>query len=298
MSIKNVVIAGASGNLGPSILNTLIKSSSFNISVLSRQESTATFPSGVKVLKADYSSVDSLASALKGQDALISAVVPTAQQNLVDAAVAAGVKRFIPSEFGSNTADPELVKLIPVFASKVATVKYLESKGDSISYTAVITGAFFDWGLKVGFLGFDSQSKTATLIDGGKPTFSSTNLRQIGLAVIKVLEKPEETKNKYVYVSSFETTQGEILAAVEKITGEKWTVKNAGSKDLLKEGGEKLQKGDFSGVGQLIQAVAFGEGNLGDSRPAGLWNEKLGLEKESFEDSIKAGISGKLYGEN
>lgn len=97
-----------------------------------------------------------------------------------------------------------------------------------------------------------------------------------------------------MYVSGFQTSQNEILAAAGRITGEKWTVKNVSAKDHIAAGREKLQKGDFTGLGPLIQAVTFGDEPLGNLKPSGLWNERLGLRQESFEDSIKAGFSGKL----
>lgn len=289
----------AGGNLGPSVLNAFLESS-FNVTVLSREGSTSTFPSGVSVRKADYGSVDSLKAAFAGQDAVLSLVGSfglSEQQKLIDAAIAAGVKRFLPSEYGSNTADPRVLELVPIFGAKVGTVKYLKSKEDQISWSSIINGPFFDWGIKVGFLGFDSATKTATLIDEGKATFSTSNLRQIGRAAVKVLENPDLTKNQYIYVSSFETTQKDVLAAIERITGEKWTVKNITSKGLFESGNEKLKKGDYSGIPELIKGAAFGEGNLGDSTPAGLWNEKLGLEKEDYDESVKAALQGKLYGE-
>ncbi|KAF2258724.1 isoflavone reductase family protein-like protein CipA [Lojkania enalia] len=298
--IKNVVIIGAGGNLGPSILNVFLESSSFNVTVLSRQESKATFPAGVNVVKADYSSIDSLKSAFQGQDAVISLVAGSAigdQQKLIDGAIAAGVKRFLPSEYGSNTEDKRVIAAVPIFKGKVAVIDYLKSKESEISWTSVITGPFFDWCLKVGFLCINLPSKSATLIDEGKAKFSATNLHQIGLALIKILEKPSETKNKFVYISSFTTTQNDILAAAEKLTGEKFKVDHVSSKDLQASGSEKLGKGDFSGIAELIQASAFGAQELCDLTPAGLWNDKLGLEKESFEDSIKSVLNGKLVGE-
>jgi uncharacterized protein YbjT (DUF2867 family) len=250
----------------------------------------------VKVLYADYASQDSLTAAFKGQDAVLSFVGAqgfTEQQQLIDAAIGAGVKRFIPSEYGSNTCDERVLAQVPIFAPKVNTVKYLQSKEDQISWTTVITGAFFDWGLQVGFLGFDIASKTATLIDDGKPTWSTTTLAQIARAVVKILEKPDLTKNQYVYISSFQTSQRAILDAVEKITGQKWTVKSEDTgKGLLESGNAKLQKGDFSGAYDLIKGSALGAGDLGNLESAGLWNDKLGLPKEDFEATIKAVLEG------
>lgn len=299
MSIKNVIIIGAGGNLGPAILKAFL-ASSFSTTVLSREGSSSTFPSGVNVLRANYESVDSLKQALEGQDAVISIVGGSAlgdQNKLIDAAIAAGVKRFIPSEFGSNTPDSRTRAIVPVFEAKFGTVNYLKSKEDVISWSSVVTGPFFDWGLKVGFLGFNAQNKTATIVDSGDSTFSSTNLKTIGEAVVKSLENAEATKNQYVYVSGFQTSQTAILTAAEKITGEKWTVNKTSSKDLLAQGNGQLQKGDFSGLNQLIQAITFGDESLGDLKPSGLWNEKLSLTQDNFEDSIKAAFAGKLVHE-
>jgi nucleoside-diphosphate-sugar epimerase len=291
---KNVAIIGASGNLGTPVLNTLLNHSPFDITVVSRQESDRTFPPNVKVIKADYSSQESLTNALKGQDVVLSLVGGAAlgdQKKLIDAAIAAGVKRFLPSEYGSNVEDERTRKIVPVFEAKKGAVNYLKSKEDVIEWSSLVTGGFFDWGLKVGFFGFDFASKTATLIDEGQATFSTTNLEQIGHAIIAVLQKPAETKNQYVYVASFNLSQKEILAEIEKITGEKWTTKQVASADSIQTGREKLAKGDFSGIADLIKGVAFTE--LGDLRPAGLWNEKLGLKKESLEDTLKAILAGK-----
>ena len=244
----------------------------------------------MKVVKADYDSPDSLKEAFKGQDAVISLVGGTAlgdQNKLIDAAIAAGVKRFIPSEFGSNTADARTRAVVPVFEAKFGTANYLKSKEKEISWTAIVTGAFLDWGLKVGFLGFDASSKTATLYDNGEATFSTTTLHQVGVTVVKALEKEDLTKNQYVFVSEVQTSQKEILATVEKVTGAKWTVKDVDTKDLIAEGRGKIQKGDFSGIVNLIVGATCGKEGLGDFSSQGLWNEKLGVPSESLEEVVK-----------
>jgi putative NADH-flavin reductase len=87
--------------VGPAILRELLKSGLFDITVLTRESSTHKFPEEVKVVKVDYTNLESLTKALEGQDALVSAVATLAvpsQRMLIDAAVEAGVKRIIPSE--------------------------------------------------------------------------------------------------------------------------------------------------------------------------------------------------------
>jgi uncharacterized protein YbjT (DUF2867 family) len=129
-------------------LNAFLKHSKFNITVLSRPDSKSTFPPGVKVVRADYSSIESLTTAFKGQDAVVSLVGSPAlndQPRLIDAAIAAGVKRFIPSEYGANTPSERLREILPLFNTKKEVVDYLKSKEDHITWSGLITGAFFDW---------------------------------------------------------------------------------------------------------------------------------------------------------
>lgn len=75
------------------------------MTIISRAESKATFPgvSEDKIVRGDYS-LDFFRNALRDQDALVIAVTSSAiesQKIIIQAAVEAGVKRIIPSEFGS-----------------------------------------------------------------------------------------------------------------------------------------------------------------------------------------------------
>lgn len=61
--------------------------------------------------------------------------------------MATGVKRFIPSEFGSNTLNARVVELFsPALDLKVSVLKYLkEQESRGLSWTGIATGPFFDW---------------------------------------------------------------------------------------------------------------------------------------------------------
>ncbi|KAF2746586.1 NAD(P)-binding protein [Sporormia fimetaria CBS 119925] len=284
--IKTVILVGASGNAGRTILTTFLSTSPFTLSILTRPSSTSTFPPNVRIVKTPWS--HSLEAPL------------SAQKKLIDAAIAASVKRFIPSEFGSNSADVRVPDWVPFLKEKREIVEYLrekEKQSHRLSWSALITGPFFDWCLLVGFFGFDLRTKTATLIDGGAPHLSATNLRQVGLALISILKNPTQTANQYLYISGFETSQREILAVLEKLTDEKWTVKNVSSEELVARGQGLVQKGDFSGFGMLVQAGIFGKMGLGDNRGMGYANEVLGLEKEDLEKTVKTVLGGKLVGQ-
>lgn len=86
---------------------------------------------------------------MRGADALVSAIgfgAIVLEEKLIDAAVDAGVKRFLPSEYGVDNTNPAARKLCPVFDSKGAIIEYLKAKEDTgLTWTAVPTGLWLDW---------------------------------------------------------------------------------------------------------------------------------------------------------
>ncbi|RDW91654.1 hypothetical protein BP5796_02819 [Coleophoma crateriformis] len=290
--LKNVTIIGASGNVGKLVLGAFDGASQFKVTVLSRSSSDATFPAGFTIRKTDYSESD-LVAAFQGQDAVISVVGMggfTEQKKFIDAAVAAGVKRFIPSEFSSNTLSPAVLQLLPVFGQKMEVLEYLKTKEASgLTWTAIWTALLFDWGLDNGFLGYDIKSRTATIWDGGKSVFTLTNVDQLRRAVVAVLERPAQTANKNLYIASAETSQKEILAALEGATATKWTVTDTTTDKEVSESMAKLGKGDMSGAFALVRATSFANTpNLraNYARDEVLSNDLLGLKMESVKETV------------
>jgi hypothetical protein len=96
----------------------------------------------------DYPEAE-LVHAFKGQDAVISVVGLAAvrQQKLfIDAAVKAGVKRFIPSEFGTDTRNTLAYDILPQWTkAKAEIVTYLKSKeSDDLDWSVFINGPYLD----------------------------------------------------------------------------------------------------------------------------------------------------------
>ncbi len=148
--LKNIILIGAGGNLGPSILSAFTADPRFTLSILTRHSSKSTFPSHLKVHRIgdDYPEAE-LLQAFKGQDAVVStiATASTVQQKaIIDAAIKAGVKRFIPSEFGSDTRNEKAVAILPqIFKGKLETVEYLKCKEkEGLTWTAFVTGPFLE----------------------------------------------------------------------------------------------------------------------------------------------------------
>jgi hypothetical protein len=66
------------------------------------------------------------------------------------------------------------------------------------------------------------------------------------------------------------------------------------SKEDTSNGLEKLKNHDYSVIGTLIQAAAFGDQAYGDFEKVrgGVWNGKLGLPSEDLEADLKALLEG------
>ena len=112
ISLK-IALASATGLLGKPFVSALLNADQA-VLILTRQgsTSTSTLPQSplITVKEVDYKSIDFLKAALQGIDVVISTLAAVGlgdQLNLVNAAFDAGVKRFIPSEFGSDTSKPQ-----------------------------------------------------------------------------------------------------------------------------------------------------------------------------------------------
>ncbi|OGM46175.1 hypothetical protein ABOM_004842 [Aspergillus bombycis] len=298
--INSVLVIGASGNVGKSTVKALL-AEGFQVTGLTRESSKATLPADVKHVKTDYSEA-SLQEIFRGHDAIVSTVssiVPgnalAIQKSFVDAAIAAGVKVFLPSEYGVDTSNRSAPELIPFLADKLQTLDYLKSKEDQISWTAICSGSMFDWGLNIpGFGGWNVPTCTVTIYDGGDIRYEATTLDQVGRAIAKCLQKPELTKNQYVYVNSFTITQNETLHALEKVKGEKFSMFKGDVEKLWQEGAAKWKDGQPLGVISMLAGAIYGKGRLAQySVTKGLWNEKLGLGQENLEEFLRSYVAEK-----
>ncbi|OHW99714.1 isoflavone reductase family protein [Colletotrichum incanum] len=197
------------------------------------------------------------------------------QKEIAEAAIKASIKRLIPSEYGPDSSSDDVVAAVPFFQPKKAHLEWLATKEDQISRAAIITGPFFDWGLRLGMTGFDLANKT------------------IGKAIIAIIQQPAETKNQLVFVESFTTTQVEILAVLEKLIRQKWKVNEIGSQDVRQYGFAKLDKGKLvEGRSAVIMALVLGDGGLEDHTHVkdDIWNQRLGLKAESVEKMVKEAL--------
>lgn len=187
--------------------------SGYEVTVLTRDAANVKdLPSSIKIEQVDYDSQTSLERVLKEQDALISTVAMSAISNqplMIDAAVAAGVKLFIPAEYTVNSRDT-LAQAQPLMSSVVAIQKYLARTGDQIAWFVIKCGALLEFILDHPvILDFDKHS--ATLWDGGEGAISLSNLPLLARAVSAVLKQPDRVVNHRLKVHGGIITQNRAL---------------------------------------------------------------------------------------
>ncbi|KAF1976721.1 isoflavone reductase family protein [Bimuria novae-zelandiae CBS 107.79] len=305
--LKSILIIGATGSVGRPILSALLAEPSFTVTILTRASSSAKFPAGVpvKTISDAYTTAE-LTTAFTGHDAVVSAIStgPVTKDDLafriIDACLAAGVRRLIPSEFGANNLDPRATSLVPVYALKGKMLKYLieraaASKG-KLTWTSISCGSWLDWGLNPAasgnFLGIDVKRRKATIWDSGRARFSVTTSGNTGFAVARALLHPELSENKQIFLSDFVTTPREILESLERQTGEKWAVEEKQSAPRIRELKAQFDAGDFNATFGLLALSFVGDVEVGyDFEKEGkVWNGELGLPVQRLDEVVKGAI--------
>lgn len=199
--MAHVALIGASGNAGSRILKELSDRGHRVTAIVRNPEKVAKLP-GVTAVKADVFDKAGLAAALRGHDAVISAVHFTASdpQVLIDAVRAAGVKRYLVVG-GAGSLE-------------VAPGKQLVDQPDfPEAYKAEATkgGVFLDLLKKVGDLDWTFLSPAAMFVPGartgkfrlGKDQLlsnaqgSSISFEDFAVAMVDELEKPTHTRQRF-----------------------------------------------------------------------------------------------------
>ncbi|CAK4030449.1 Hypothetical predicted protein [Lecanosticta acicola] len=298
--IRSVALAGANGFLGRVLLQVLLKANLFQLTIITREGSQHDFPPGVSVKKVNYESIPSIEAALRGHDALVSAMAFGAihiQKNIVDAAFNAGVRRIIPSEYGNDTTLAKLATM-PIYQPKIAIRDYLEGKvaqrpDGRFSWTVVHNVSFLAPGYALDFL-VDVKGKKAEIKDGGDVAFIATTMEDIGQAIIGILTHLDETANRPVKISSVVTTQNEIIDIAKSIdpNGE-WEITHVKTAELEQVARQRWEAGDNTEevVEMFIWCAFIGTPGAGYFEETD--NTLLGIEgigRKGLERIIRAAI--------
>lgn len=295
-STKRVCLIGANGTVGSAILSKLIDASYFSVSVLRRSTSTST-PAQAHALISNLTvspafDIDELVLKLKDQDAVIAAfpISDVGQHlRLAEAAARAGVSRFVPADFGScDPSDLLAQECADIYKHKMRIRERcdeLSARFATFSWSSLICGHLFDKDLREGYMRFHLDTCEAEIFDGGNMKMSSSTLAQIGQAVVNILrDHLVETHNRALFIHSFNPTQLEILASLERVTGQTWRTRGVNSNVYLEQQRRELNDGNEAALEEVI--FVLGIRNADWSLKEGFANHFLGLENESLDGVI------------
>jgi uncharacterized protein YbjT (DUF2867 family) len=219
---KNFAIVGA-GTFGSFVVRQFLKDKAAGtvneVVVLTRQGSKTTIEGDAKVVAVDYSNKESIKSALTGVDVVICTIsIPALnlQAGIAAAAKEAGVKLFVPSEFGNVSAG----ETVGMFGEKADIQNQLKAVG--IPCTAFYTGPFADY-LWAPLLDLDVLSGKVTIAGDGNKQISFTSRADIARYVSFVLTHmpAERLKNQSFTIAGDNKSFNEIFKAYEAKTGKK-----------------------------------------------------------------------------
>jgi uncharacterized protein YbjT (DUF2867 family) len=238
MIMQNVLLAGATGNLGPHLAKELVAHDK-NVFALIHPKSML-IPEkvdplkslGVNLVMGDVNNPISLDAACIGMDAVISALGGgqiLQQEALLKSAKAARVKRFIPSEFGVDpfAAGPGRCDL---FDAKAAVQQMVKDSG--IDYTMIYANGFMEfWAGGLGQLGNVATTGEVSVFGNGRVKASMMSLSDIARFTVEILDDPAMA-NRDVRLTANVQTQEELIETWEKLSDSK-VKRNPVSEDNL-----------------------------------------------------------------
>lgn len=268
----------ASGSVGSFILDELLKAGKHNITVITRTESKAVMPAGVKVVRVNYDDHSSLVEALRDQEVLIITMSvhapPDSQIKLIDAAGEAGVSWIMPNSWGVNTDKRPIADDIFLGPAGRAVRKHIQDVGKS-SWVALVSSFWYEFSLggSEDRYGFDFKERSVVFFDDGRQPINTTTWPQTGLAVARLLALPVEPeeggdkraclshfKNRFVYVSSFCISQKDMFESVLRVTDTKpedWKIRYEDSKERYEGAVKEIHGGSRRGFSKYLSNSNF-----------------------------------------
>jgi phenylcoumaran benzylic ether reductase len=225
--MPRTLIVGATGHLGRQLVDAA-RHRGDEVHVLLRPatrrdpEKMKTFATGVVIHEGDLSDRDSLVRACRAVDGVISAVgsMQVGEQHaLVDAVRDAGVKRFIPSDFGLDPAAAARGSCL-LFDLKAGIGEAVKRAG--IPYTFIHSNGFFThWVLSLGDLtrlGGVLPPAEVNVYGGGEVKGAFTSELDIAAVTVRALHDPALAGRELRLAPNL-TTQEELIRTWERKSG-------------------------------------------------------------------------------
>ncbi|AUD04443.1 NmrA family NAD(P)-binding protein [Spirosoma pollinicola] len=233
-----IVVAGGTGDLGGRIIHAL-RSKGANVRALVRASTDSAKldtlkQQGVDVIQVDMTDIAELTQACTGASCVVSAlqglrdVIVDAQSSLLDAAVAAGVPHFVPSDFSSD-----FTKLTPGdnrnFDLRREFNTYLDTQ-KTIAGTSILNGAFAELlTYNIPFLDFKKKSVGYWESADWRVDFTTMD----NTAAFTAAAAMDPSAPRILRIASFQINANELKAVAEETMKEPFTLVRLGSRDDL-----------------------------------------------------------------
>ncbi|OJD17881.1 hypothetical protein AJ78_02053 [Emergomyces pasteurianus Ep9510] len=278
-----IAIAGV-GALGHHILRAILATEKHSVTILTRGEPRVD-DTRITWRKVDYSDKSSLTEALRGIETCISTAASFDDESfaegqiaLVEACIAAGVRRFVPSEF---ELDPHTRKdRIPYLAAKRKVLSYLNTAEvrNRIECTIFTPGIFYDYYcpmtedgkrhvgsaslVPIGFdMVVDLKSCRAELVDGmDDKRIRFTAVDDVGKFVAKALEL-DHWPGQFL-MSGENLTCMELIELCGKVRGRPFEIERISVADMEKKMDEAKKANDMMGMFKWITPPCILEGEF------------------------------------
>ncbi len=232
-----ILVAGATGNLGERIVKALLQKEA-EVRILVRPTSdTEKINSlqklGAKVYSVNMTNVQEIAEVCKGVDCVVSAlsgledVIVDAQKVLLDAAVTAGVRRFIPSDFSLDFTN------LPAGKNRNLDFRrtfhtYLDTK--EIAATTIFNGPFAD--LLKGEMPM-ILFKQKKILHWGNADYRMDFTTMDDTAEFTANVALDPSTPRFLRIAGDQITARELAATMSDITGNKFRLFRPGGLGLL-----------------------------------------------------------------
>ncbi|MBE9030728.1 NmrA family NAD(P)-binding protein [filamentous cyanobacterium LEGE 11480] len=242
-----VLIAGATGTLGFEIAKQLSRQEGVQVNALVRPGSEsnphkqekleALRQHNVTLVEGDLLDKNSLTNACQNIEVVISAVNGDAnimvegQTNLIKAAEAGGVRRFIPSDYSVDYRKLDWGDNYQLNFRKAILTTLQGSK--KLSYTLILSGVFMETLFNPFGMVFDFQKGRFKYWGDGETAFNTTSLHDVA-AFTAAAALDEGLANQALEIAGDTLTMKELKALYEENTIEVLHTRNPGSvADLL-----------------------------------------------------------------
>lgn len=252
---STILVAGGTGNLGGRIVNELLKKGA-EVRVVVRSDSAVDKiekleESGAEIVRVDMNNVSELAKACEGVSCVVSAlaglhdVIIDTQSTLLDAAVTAGVPRFISSDFSSDftqlsEGDNRNFDLRREFHQYLAKAP--------IAATSIFNGAFAEL-LTYNIPFLDMKKKTVGYVEDADWKVDFTTMDDT--AAFTAAAALDTETPRYLRIASFQISANELAPLASEITGEHFEAYRMMGRDELAEKNRKDRAADPKGENEL-----------------------------------------------